>query len=251
MYPEILKLGPITIYSYGLMAAIGFLLCGYLLERELIRVGHNKELAGSIIIAAIIGGIIGSKIYYIIQNPYLLKDDFLGTVFSGAGLVWYGGAIGGLLTVTWWIRRKGLPFLIAADLLGPLLLLGQGMGRIGCFLSGDGCYGPPSDVPWAMAFPNGVVPTIERVHPTPLYDTISLVTLFFILWSLRKKNFKPGTIFGLFAVFLGVERFITEFWRTNPKYIFGLLSEAQLISIVLFLTGIGLIVYVNKIKKYK
>jgi phosphatidylglycerol:prolipoprotein diacylglycerol transferase len=233
------------------MAAIGFLLCGYLLERELVRVGHNKELAGSIIIAAIIGGIIGSKIYYIIQNPYLLKEDFLGTVFSGAGLVWYGGAIGGLLTVTWWIRRKGLPFLIAGDLLGPLLLLGQGMGRIGCFLSGDGCYGPPSDVPWAMAFPNGVVPTLERVHPTPLYDTISLVTLFFILWSIRKKDFKPGTIFGLFAVFLGIERFITEFWRTNPKYIFGIISEAQLISIVLFLSGIGLILYVNKIKKYK
>jgi phosphatidylglycerol:prolipoprotein diacylglycerol transferase len=251
MYPEILNLGPVTIYSYGLMAALGFLLGGYLLERELVRVGHKKELAGSIIIAAIIGGIIGSKIYYIIQNPYLLKEDFLGTVFSGAGLVWYGGAIGGLLTVTWWIRRKGLPFLIAADLLGPLLLLGQGMGRIGCFLSGDGCYGPPSDVPWAMAFPNGVVPTLERVHPTPLYDALSLVTLFLILWSIRKKDFKPGTIFGLFAMFLGVERFITEFWRTDPKYIFGLLSEAQMISILLFLAGIGLIVYVNKIKKYK
>jgi phosphatidylglycerol:prolipoprotein diacylglycerol transferase len=102
-----------------------------------------------------------------------------------------------------------------------------------------------------MAFPNGVVPTLERVHPTPLYDALSLVTLFLILWSIRKKDFKPGTIFGLFAMFLGVERFITEFWRTDPKYIFGLLSEAQMISIVLFLAGIGLIVYVNKIKKYK
>jgi len=251
MFPEILKIGPITIYSYGLMAALGFLLCGYLLERELIRIGHKKELAGSIIIAAIIGGIVGSKIYYLIQNPALVKQDFWGTVFSGAGLVWYGGVIGGFLAVTWWIRKKGLPFLVAGDLITPLLLLGQGIGRIGCFLSGDGCYGPPSDVPWAMAFPNGVVPTTVPVHPTPLYDTILLVSLFLILWSIRKKNFKPGTLFGLFGVFLGTERFITEFWRTDPKYIFGILSEAQFLSIILFIIGIALVIYVNKIKKYE
>jgi phosphatidylglycerol:prolipoprotein diacylglycerol transferase len=251
MLPEILKIGPVTIYSYGLMAALGFLLCGYLLERELLRVGRDKELAGSIIIAAIVGGIVGSKIYYLVQNPALLVEDFWGNVFSGAGLVWYGGAIGGLLAVSWWIRRKKLPFLLAADLIGPLLLLGQGMGRIGCFLSGDGCYGPPSDVPWAMAFPKGVVPTLERVHPTPLYDTLLLFSLFLILWSVRKKKKPAGTMFGLFAVCMGAERFTTEFWRTDPKYIFGFLSEAQLISILLFITGAVLIFYVNFIKKQK
>ena len=251
MFPEIVKLGPITVYSYGLMAALGFLLCGFLLERQLLRVGRDRELAGSIIIAAIIGGIVGSKIYFLIQNPDLLREDFLGNVFSGAGLIWYGGAIGGFLAVTWWIRRKGLPFLLVADLMGPLLLLGQGMGRVGCFLAGDGCYGPPSDVPWAMAFPRGVVPTMERVHPTPLYDTLLLVTLFLILWSVRKRNFKPGTIFGLFAVAMGIERFITEFWRVDPKYIFGFLSQAQLISIILFLIGLVMIIYVNRGSKTK
>ena len=250
MYPELLKIGPVTIYSYGLMAAIGFLLAGYLLEKELARVGRKKELAGTIIIAAIIGGIVGSKIYFLIENPYLLKEDFFGTVFSGAGLVWYGGLIGGFLTVTWYIRKKGLPFLLVADLMGPLLLMGQGMGRIGCFLSGDGCYGPPSDVPWAMAFPNGVVPTTEKVHPTPIYDAVLLISLFFLLWGLRKKNFKPGTIFGLFGVLMGIERFFTEFFRTNPKTIFGLFSQAQFFSILLFIGGITLIVYVNKFRKY-
>jgi len=251
MFPEIVKLGPITVYSYGLMAALGFLLCGFLLERQLLRVGRDRELAGSIIIAAIIGGIVGSKIYFLIQNPDLLREDFLGNVFSGAGLIWYGGAIGGFLAVTWWIRRKGLPFLLVADLMGPLLLLGQGMGRVGCFLAGDGCYGPPSDVPWAMAFPRGVVPTMERVHPTPLYDTLLLVTLFLILWSVRKRNFKPGTMFGLFAVAMGIERFITEFWRVDPKYIFGFLSQAQLISIILFFIGLVMIIYVNRGSKTK
>jgi phosphatidylglycerol:prolipoprotein diacylglycerol transferase len=233
------------------MAALGFLLCGYLLERELMRVGRNRELAGSIIIAAIIGGIVGSKIYYLLQNPDLLIEDFWGNVFSGAGLVWYGGAIGGFLAVTWWINRKKVPFLLVADLMGPLLLLGQGMGRVGCFLAGDGCYGPPSDVPWAMAFPKGVVPTLERVHPTPLYDTLLLTGLFLILWSVRKKNWPAGTMFGLFAVGMGIERFITEFWRTDPKYIFGFLSEAQIISILLFLLGLSIILYVHIFKKQK
>ena len=250
MYPELFSIGPITVYSYGLMAAIGFLLAGYLLERELARVGENKELAGSIIISAIIGGIVGSKIYFLLENPQLLRDDFFGSVFSGAGLVWYGGLIGGFLSVVWWIRRKGLPILLVADLMGPLLLLGQAMGRIGCFLSGDGCYGPPADVPWAMSFPHGVVPTSELVHPTPLYDAILLLSLFALLWFLRKKDFRPGTIFGLFAVFMGSERFFTEFYRTNPKNIFGLLSQAQFISILLFLAGLALVFYVNRIKKY-
>lgn len=250
MYPELLKIGPLTIYSYGLMAAIGFLLGGYLLERELARVGRKKELAGTIIIAAIIGGIVGSKIYFLIENPSLVKEDFFGTVFSGAGLVWYGGLLGGLLAVTWWIRKKGLPFLLVGDLLAPLLLMGQGMGRIGCFLSGDGCYGPPSDVPWAMSFPNGVVPTMEKVHPTPLYDATLLISLFLLLWSIRKKDFRPGTLFGLFGMFMGMERFFTEFFRTHPREIFGLLTQAQFFSILLFICGLGLIIYVNKIKKY-
>ena len=250
MYPEILKIGPLTIYSYGLMAAIGFLLGGYLLERELARKGEKKELAGTIIIAAIIGGIVGSKIYFLIENPSLVKGDFFGTVFSGAGLVWYGGLIGGLLAVTWWIRKKGLPFLLVGDLLAPLLLMGQGMGRIGCFLAGDGCYGPPTDLPWAMSFPNGVVPTLELVHPTPIYDAILLISLFLILWSLRKIEFRPGTFFGLFGIFMGTERFFSEFLRTNPRDIFGTLTQAQFFSIILFICGLGLIIYVNKIKKY-
>ena len=250
MYPEILKIGPLTIYSYGLMAALGFLLGGYLLERELARVGRKKEIAGTIIIAAIIGGIVGSKIYFLIENPSLVKENFFGTVFSGAGLVWYGGLLGGLLSVTWWIRKKGLPFLLVADLLAPLLLMGQGMGRIGCFLAGDGCYGPPSDVPWAMSFPNGVIPTMQKVHPTPLYDAFLLISLFLIMWSLRKKEFRPGTLFGLFGMFMGTERFFTEFFRTNPIDIFGLLTQAQFFSIILFFFGLGLILYVNKFKKY-
>ncbi len=249
MYPELFKIGPVTIYSFGLMAAIGFLMGGFLLEKQLARVGRDKELAGSIIIVALVGGIVGSKIYYLIENPGLLFHDFFGAVFSAAGLVWYGGLIGGFLAVTWWIHKKGLPFLLVGDLMAPLLLMGQGFGRVGCFLAGDGDYGPPSDAPWAMTFPDGVIPITIPVHPTPVYDFILLFSLFFILWSLRKKGFKRGTIFGLFGIFMGAERFFTEFWRTNPNVLFDTFSLAQVISVLLFLWGIGMIIYVNKFRK--
>lgn len=248
MYPELFTIGPVTIYSFGLMAALGFLTAGYLLEREFARVGLNKDKAGSVIIAALIGGVIGSKLYYLIENPELLANNLWENLFSGAGLVWYGGLIGGFLAVTWWIRKIKVPFWQAGDLLGPLLLMGQGFGRVGCFLAGDGDYGPPADVLWAMSFPNGVVPTQELVHPTPVYDFLLLFSLFYLLWKLRLRNFKQGTIFGLFAVFMGAERFFTEFWRTNPKVLFEVFSMAQVLSVLLFITGLGIIYYVNKSK---
>lgn len=252
MFPEIFSIdnvpivGTITIHSYGLMVALAFLIGGFLLEKEFIRIGRNRELAGSLIIYTIIGSIVGAKIYFLIQNPRLVQEDFFGNVFSGAGLIFYGGAMGAAFAVAIWARKNEIPYLLAVDLMAPMILLGHGIGRIGCFLSGDGCYGPPSDVPWAMTFPNGVVPTLESVHPTPLYDTIILTILFFVLWSVRKKNYKQGTYFGLFAIFMGVERFLTEFWRTDPKYIFGLISEAQTISILLFIVGLSLILFVNR-----
>jgi phosphatidylglycerol:prolipoprotein diacylglycerol transferase len=235
MWPEIVHIGPITVYSFGLMAALAFLSTGYLLEKQLDRAGYNKEMAGPIVIAALVGGILGSKIYFFIQHPEYLQ-------------VWYGGLIGGFLVVSGYVRYKKLNYLLMADLIAPLLLLGQGIGRIGCFLSGDGDYGPPSDVPWAMAFPNGVVPTDVPVHPTPLYDMLLLFTLFAILWKLRKKKFVPGTHGALFLAFIGTERFITEFWRREPKYVFDAISEAQLISLIALFLGIGILIWLYRKK---
>lgn len=242
MWPEILRIGPVTIYSFGLMAALAFLTTGYLLEKQMLRVGYKKEMAGPIVIAALIGGIAGSKIYFFLQHPAYLKQNVIAAVFSGEGLVWYGGLVGGFLLVSWYVIHKKLNYRLMADLIAPLLLLGQGIGRIGCFLSGDGDYGPPSDVPWAMAFPNGVVPTDIPVHPTPLYDTLFLFTLFLILWRLRKRKFVHGTHFSLFLIFIGIERFITEFWRREPKYVFDTFSEAQIISLISIILG-GIIIF--------
>jgi len=220
---------------------LGLLIPTLIMRGEFRRNRIDPEISGTIAVAAMIGGLIRARLYYIIERwPEFLQDP-KSFIFTGAGLVWYGGFIGGFLAVAWVIRHSTLSFWKTADLIAPLLLLGQAFGRMGCFLSGDGDYGPPADVPWAMAFPRGVVPTEVPVHPTPLYDIILLMTFFLILWKMRRRPFVPGTMLGLYLIAVGVERFITEFWRTTPKIAFGWMSLAQIISLAMLIAGLVII----------
>ena len=179
----ILQIGPIKIYSYGLMMAMAFLVAGFLLRRELKRAGLPVDMGDLIVIGAVLGGIIGAKLYSLIENLDDPDALSLRSFFSGAGLVWYGGFIGGTIAVVAIIHLKRAPLLETLDLLAPMLILGYAFGRMGCFLSGDGCYGPPTDLPWGMAFPNGTVPTLERVHPAPLYEITMSLVIFAFLWK--------------------------------------------------------------------
>lgn len=254
MYPTLIDFGtifsiPIGIHSYGVMLATAFITCSVLLQRELNRQGFQGELATTIVVAGAIGGIIGAKVYYVL---FLIEHLSIHDLFSPTGLVWYGGLIGGSAAVSWVIHRSPNPFLPTVDIVGPLLLLGYGIGRIGCLLAGDGDYGPPSDVPWAMAFPNGTVPTDVPVHPTPIYETSMSVIFFGILWSQRKKFTSiPGLLFGASLVMLAVERFIAEFWRLTPRVFpespsLSWFTSPQLVSIILFFFGIFFIVWMSK-----
>ncbi len=241
MYPTIfnfgtIKLGtihfPIAVHSFGLMMALAFLTIMFLLQRELTRRKLEPHLASSIVLWGAIGGIIGAKLYSVLQ-----AGD-LSILFSNSGLVWYGGLIGGTAAALYVIHRSSSPILPTLDALAPLLLLGYGIGRIGCFLSGDGDYGPPSDLPWAMAFPNGTVPTDVPVHPTPLYETGMSLIGFGLLWTIRKqKEGMPGWVFGGGLILVGIERFLAEIWRTNPHTFLGLLTTAQLFSILMIAIG--------------
>ena len=118
---------------------------------------------------------------YFVESPILF-------LLSGSGWVWYGGVIGGALAVAWWARRNGLPILAIADITVPALAIGLGLGRVGCHLSGDGDYGVPTDLPWGMAFPNGVVPTDVPVHPVPVYEMITCFTLAAYLWRIAPTS---------------------------------------------------------------
>lgn len=254
MYPTLIDFGtifsiPLGIHSYGVMLATAFITCSIMLRRELDRQGFQGDIAVTIVAAGAIGGIIGAKIYYVL---FLVEQFSIRDIFSPTGLVWYGGLIGGSAAISWVIHRSSNPFLPTVDIIGPLLLLGYGIGRVGCLLAGDGDYGPPSDVPWAMAFPNGTVPTVDRVHPTPIYETLISVTFFGILWSQRKKFVSiPGLLFGASLVLLAVERFIVEFWRLTPRVFpetssMAWLTSPQVVSIILFCFGIFLMVWMSK-----
>ena len=239
MYPTIIDFGPVGIHSYGVMLATAFITVVFVIQAELKRRGFVSDLASMIVMAAAIGGIVGAKIYSVLMDGQVTFRE----IFSTSGLVWYGGLIGGCLAVIIVVARSPNPFLPTIDIVGPTVILGYGIGRIGCLLAGDGDYGPPSDLPWAMAFPNGTVPTDVPVHPTPIYETLMSCTFFGALWSQRRRfEATPGVTFGASLVLLGVERFIAEFWRITPR-VLGWITAAQLISIVSIVIGMAIMIW--------
>ena len=298
MIPYLFKIGPITVYSYGAMLAIGFLLGAWLIRLELRRWGMNEDISDHIVIAAMVGGIVGAKLYFVmVEAPGRMVQDPWGTLFSGAGLTFYGGMIGAVVLIILVARWHKAPALRIFDFVGLVLVVGYGWGRMGCFLSGDGDYGPPSnlgrdgvyappmvwtgphevtipnDIPWSISFPNGTVPTTLHVHPTPVYEFTTVWIAFLVLWFLvRKRPTGQGFMLGISLLVLGVERFITEFWRLDSAVLvshgyqtaFGTtqaeldafsaavvahyshwlsLSTAQWLSIVVALVGLGLMLY--------
>src|SRR4051794_38593202 len=185
--------------------------------------------------AALLGGLIGSRLDFIIENYNDVKGDLLGNLFSGSGLVWYGGAIGGAIGVFLWAWYRGFLTLALLDLAAPALALGYAIGRCGCQLSGDGDYGKAWDGPWAMAYPVGTVPTDDKVHPTPIYETLAMGLGAYLLWQLRDR-FRVGVLFAIYLVYAGTERFLVEFLRRNDEALLGL-TQPQLESIAMMAAG--------------
>jgi phosphatidylglycerol:prolipoprotein diacylglycerol transferase len=171
----------------------------------------------------------------VIENYDDVKDDLLGNLFTGTGLVWFGGLIGGAIAVCLWAWYRGFLTLALLDLAAPDLAVGQAIGRVGCQLSGDGDYGQPWDGPWAMAYPDGTVPTDEPVHPTPVYETLALGLIALVLWRLRFR-LTNGLLFALYLLLAGTERLLVEFIRRNDEVAIGL-TQAQLISLAMIVAG--------------
>ena len=265
MYPVIFDFGIISVFgfefhpvinSYGFMLMMAFYSCYYFLNKDLNRLGYDAKLASDIVFAAAVGGILGSKIYYLVENFERVKADPAGMIFSGAGLVFLGGLMGGTLGVTYVINKNKLPWIKFADIVAPLLILGYAVGRIGCFLVGDD-YGLPTNGPWGIAFPNGLPPStysvfqsyypwislegfnpgVLKVHPTQIYESIIGFGIFYFLYQKRIKIVVIGSLFFTYLIFAGAERFFIEFLRVNTKYFFGL-SGSQLISLIMIFIGV-------------
>jgi phosphatidylglycerol:prolipoprotein diacylglycerol transferase len=237
--PEI-DLGPLNLKTFGLCFALSFLAAGALLARRMPEIGRPPDWAYEMIFAALIGGLVGSRVDFMVQNWSEVSGDLLGNIFSGSGLVWFGGFLGGAIGVMAWARWRGWLGVELLDSCAVPLAAGYAIGRVGCQLSGDGDYGIASDVPWAMAYPEGVVPTSEEVHPTPIYDSLSMGLLALVLWRLRDRV-APGVLFGIYLVGAGLERLLVEIVRRNDSVVAGL-TLAQLVSLGLIALGAAMLI---------
>ena len=234
MIPEI-EIGPLTLQTFGLCFAAAFIVSGAIVGVRLKELGKPVDWAYEMAFAALVGGIIGARAHWLLENWDEASEDVLGNIFSGSGLVWFGGLIGGTLGVIIWARWRGYLNLGLLDLAAPALAAGYAVGRIGCQLSGDGDYGVAWDGPWAMAYPDGTVPTTEEVHPTPVYETLTMTGVAFVLWRLRNR-LTGGLLFALYLLLAGLERFLVEFIRRNEDVALGL-TQAQLFSVAMVIAG--------------
>src|SRR6516162_5106156 len=230
-----LHLGPLSLPTFGLMVALALISAAYILQADFDRRGMKADAFFMITVAGV-AGIIGAKLYHLADSPV---DRWM--VFSRYGFAWFGGFLGGFAAMLWMGRSARLPMLEFLDACSPAASFGYAIGRIGCFLSGDGDYGKPTSLPWGMSFPNGVVPTTERVHPTPLYEFVVWCLIGWLLWRLgatAARNVRQaGEIFCYYLVLTGLARFLVEIIRLNPPWILGL-SNAQVASAVSVAGGV-------------
>lgn len=255
VYPFIIHLGRFAITGYGIMMMVAFLMAGWIFARRLQELGRESSIAWDCVVAAVLGGLAGAKLYYAV-----LMADW-GALLSRGGLVWYGGFAGGALAVAgllWWrklsIREMG-------DAMAPALAAGYVLGRIGCFLVGDD-YGRPTSLPWGMAFPQGSPPStagalqaafgvpvppgvtpeqVMTVHPTQLYEAGLAFILFLVLWRLRDAPRGSGWVLGLWLAYSGAARLLVEFFRAKDDRFFGPFTLAQAISLLVVAAGVVLV----------
>lgn len=239
MQPE-LSIGPLDLQTFGICFALAFVASGVTMSRRLQELGKPHDWVYEMVFAALIGGLVGSRIDYVLQNWDDVSDDLLGNIFSGSGLVFFGGLLGGAIGVLLWARWRGWLGWQLCDAASVPIAIGYAVGRVGCQLSGDGDYGVASDLPWAMAYPDGTVPTTEEVHPTPVYETVTMGIGALVLWHLRDR-FPSGVLFGLYLMLTGGERFLVEFIRRNDSVVAGL-TQPQLISLGLLALGAAIVI---------
>lgn len=252
-----IHIGPITFASFGLCVGIAMFIAYFVLARDVERRGIQAP-PDLLVAVPCIAGLIGAKLYHVFETPKLLMAD-PKMLISQYGFAWFGGFLGGLAGFIWMARRYRVPLLEMFDAAAPAAALGYGIGRIGCLISGDGDYGIPTSLPWGMSFPHGLVPTTDKVHPTPIYELIVAIFIFWWLWNLggrqavlhmkeaKSKKAEPasrviphGTVFAEYLILTGIVRFLVEFIRINPRSFFGM-TNAQTAALASIILGAALL----------
>lgn len=248
MFPELLRIGDFQITSFGVMVAVAFLVAFWVSGMEFERKGISRRLHEHIFLASLLGGILGAKFLFLIENVPL--SDILSYpkhyLLLRGGLTFYGGLFLALFASFVITKKYKESFWKVLDASAPALVIAYATGRIGCFLVGDD-YGIVSDLPWAMPFPKGSPPTLEAVHPTQLYETIVMLLVFVVLWKIRKGERPVGWLAGIYLMLAGFERFLVEFIRNTTESPISGLSVAQIMA--LFLILIGTLKYISVRKR--
>jgi phosphatidylglycerol:prolipoprotein diacylglycerol transferase len=242
MLPYI-HLGPLTLGTYGILVATALICAFFVMRADLKRRALAIDAEGIIGITGL-AGLVGARLYHLAEAPQAFFANPLPLLFSTMGFAWFGAFLGGFIALVLLARAYKVKMLLLLDVASPAAALGYGVGRIGCLISGDGDYGIPTSLPWGMSFPNGLVPTDERVHPTPIYELLAALVIAHILWRLGRRILNrerpDGTVFAYYLILSGLARFLVEFIRINPRVFLGL-SNAQLASAACFVAGVVLL----------
>jgi len=249
VYPFVLRFGPIELTGYGLMMMVAFLMAGWAIQLELRRRNLDEEFAADIVIAGVVGGLIGAKIWYVV-----LTGEWDALLRRG-GFVWYGGFLGATAAIILNGWRRRVPWRFTVEICAAPLALGYALGRVGCFLVNDD-YGIPSSLPWAMKFPQGLPPStvanlhamgistfgtdpmqVVAVHPTQIYETVIMMVAFWWMWRQRDHRHATGWMLGCYLVLGGLERFFVEFLRAKDDRFIGPFTLAQATSVALVIVG--------------
>lgn len=241
MRPVLFELGPISIYSWGVMVAIGFLVGLFLARSEARRVKVSPDAITDLAIYLLVAGIIFGRLVYILFDLSYFKENLLRIfMIQEGGLAIHGSLLGGVLVGYWFSRSHKISFGKIADIIAPSLILGQAIGRIGCFLNGDS-YGKVSTLPWAVQF----VGLSERRHPTQLYEAVLNLLVFIVIWKLRDKKKFDGYLFLIYLILYSIVRSAVEIFRSS-EYIFKPLTYAQGASILIVLVSYMIIRFHKK-----
>lgn len=249
VYPLVTSIGGFEITGYGLMVMVAFFVAGWAMQQELKRRGFSDVYAWDVVMAAVVGGIVGAKLWYAALHG-------APTLMSRSGMVWYGGFLGGVVAVIGMGRWRRVPLRFTMDLTASALAAGYALGRAGCFLVQDD-YGRPTSLPWGLKFPEGLPPSTAQnlalwgveippgthptevlaVHPTQLYEVAAMLLVFWFLWRLRAHRHAMGWLFGLYLALAGVERFLVELVRAKDDRLLGDFTVAQATSVGMMLVG--------------
>lgn len=252
MHPILFKIGPLTIHTYGVLVATGFIAALFVAINQAKKQGIPKENILDIGFYILLSAIIGSRLLYtLIEYKHYIKNPFdIFKIWEG-GLVYYGGVLLAIPVAIIYVRKKNLPLWKLADSFAPAIAIGHAVGRFGCFSAGC-CHGKPMDLPWGVTFtdPHSLAIRGIPLHPTQLYESFAEFGIFLFLLSWAKRKSFDGELFGIYIILYSLTRFIIEFFRGDPArgFIYNGISISQAISIVLFLTAIIFIIHRRKKK---